>query len=153
MAKRKAAAKGTSVVVVRQPAAPKPAKRAPYRKRGPSRKKARSTGLTVIKKRAYDERHKLVAVGAALALGIAEKQGINLPHIEKLGVAGTYGLAAFLLSKPLKSTFLDQLATGFLSVSLYKLGASGFETLGEDPDEMPVYAGPEEVVFNGDVSG
>lgn len=79
-------------------------------------------GVSAAARVAREEKHTLIAVGAAAALGYAERTSMEIPHIESLGVAGTLGAAAFAAGHYTKSRFARHLATGFLSVAAYKLG-------------------------------
>lgn len=78
-----------------------------------------------LKAAAMQEKHTLVAVGAAVALGMAKRQGWNLPHLPMLGPAASYGLAAWALAKYSKSRVAGHAATGLLSVAAYELASGG----------------------------
>lgn len=80
--------------------------------------------LTKAKELAMSEKHTLTALGAAIALGMAERQGWKLPSIPMAGPAATYGLAAWVLAKYTGNKVASHAATGLLSVAAYKL-ASG----------------------------
>lgn len=67
---------------------------------------------------AWDEKHTLVALVAAGALGYAQKENMDLPAIEALGVPATYALAAFVGSKVTKSKMLSHVATGLACVAV-----------------------------------
>ena len=71
---------------------------------------------------AKEEKHRIGAVVAAGIVGYAEKKNINLPHVEAIGTAATYGLAGWLLLKSghLKSKTLSHAVTGLLSVAAYQ---------------------------------
>lgn len=86
--------------------------------------KRRSTNLAGRLRRA-EERHTLAAVAAAGVLGLAKRQGVELPRIEALGTPGTYGLAAWALGKWSRNRTLSHVATGLLSVALYELASEG----------------------------
>lgn len=77
-----------------------------------------------IKQAAIAERHTLIAVGSAAALGLAESRGVALPKIDALGTAGTYGLLAFGYAKLTGSMTAEKIATGLLSVAAYKLASA-----------------------------
>ena len=74
---------------------------------------------------ARDQRHTLVAVGAAAGIGLAKRFNLTLPSVNVLGVAGTYGVAAFLAGRFMKNQILEHVATGLLSVAAYEMAASG----------------------------
>lgn len=71
---------------------------------------------------AREEKHRIGAIVAAGAVGYAEKHGINLPHVEAIGTAATYGLAGWLLLKSghIKSKTLSHAVTGLLAVAAYQ---------------------------------
>jgi hypothetical protein len=79
---------------------------------------------------ARDERHRLYAVGGAIAIGYAEKHGIALPHSKSLGMAGTYGLLGWAALKAglVRSRSLSHVVTGLLSVAAYQF-ATGEQKL------------------------
>jgi len=83
--------------------------------------KAGSRIGTKARQIAHDERHTLIALGSAAALGLAESRGVDLPKIDALGIAGTYGLGAYLYSKLTGSPTAEKVATGLLCVAIYKL--------------------------------
>lgn len=72
---------------------------------------------------ASSEKHTLVALGAAAVLGYAEKQAFPLPSIGPLGPASTTGLIAWAIGRATRSTMAAHVATGLLSVGLYKFAA------------------------------
>lgn len=73
---------------------------------------------------AADEKHRLYAAGAAGLIGYAEKSGWNLPHVDALGVAGTYGLGGWLALKAglIKGKTFSHAVTGLLAVAAYQFG-------------------------------
>lgn len=82
-----------------------------------------------LARKAWDEKHTLTAVGSAAVLGYLERPGkdgkstaSSIPHLESLGLAGTLGGAAWVVSKLAKSTTAAHVATGLLSVQAYKFG-------------------------------
>lgn len=77
---------------------------------------ARRAG-TAAAQAAVSERHTLAAVGAAAAYGFARSRGVALPFVGALGMAGTYGLAAWALGRYTKSRTMQHVATGLLSVA------------------------------------
>lgn len=101
--------------------------------------------------RKSNERHTMLAVVAAAALGYAEspdpndatKKRFDLPSNKTLGVPGTYGVVAWAAGKFTKNKDVQHLATGLLSAAAYELGKKGFAMepkvsgvagYGSDPD-------------------
>lgn len=76
---------------------------------------------------AWDEKHTLVALAAAGALGYAQKENMELPHIEAIGMPATYAAAAFLGARMFKSKTLAHVATGLACVAVndYVRGTGG----------------------------
>jgi hypothetical protein len=126
-----ARARAAKQIVVRRAPAPK----VQVVRVGPSRaskvKRGVSRGMSAAAKSAMTEKHTITALAGAAALGIAKRQGIELPKVEQLGTAGTYGAGAYLAARFTKSKTLAHLATGLLSVALYEL-AAGDSITGED---------------------
>lgn len=90
-------------------------------------------GASAAGAKAREEKHLLTAVVSAAALGYAQKTGVALPSIAALGTAGTYGLAAFALSRTfMKSRTLSHVATGLLSVAAFEFAKEGTTTAGDD---------------------
>ena len=77
---------------------------------------ARRAG-TAAAQAAISEKHTLAAVGAAAAYGFARSRGVALPFVGALGMAGTYGLAAWALGRYTRSRTMQHVATGLLSVA------------------------------------
>lgn len=98
---------GRSTVVVRVPGS---AARA--------RRYARIAGGAAARA-AQAEKHTLTALVAAAALGLAERQDVELPHVTTLGVAGTYGALAWVAGRFMRSRMLSHAATGMLSIAVY----------------------------------
>jgi hypothetical protein len=117
------ATRTTKPVIVRVPSFSPAAKR---RAAGIARR-----GYSIASKAAASERHTLAAVGAAAVLGFAKRSNVELPKIDALGVAGTYGLAAWALGRTMKSPIMSHVATGLLSISAYQL-AAGSSVSGDD---------------------
>jgi len=109
-------------------------------------------GVSTAARVAREEKHTLVAVGAAGALGYAERTDMEIPHIEALGVAGTFGAVAFGIGHYFKNRFARHLATGFLSVAAYKLGVGEEGTSGHDmvEGEIPGIEGALEDAYADD---
>ena len=72
-----------------------------------------------------DEKHRLYAVGAAFAVGYAEKEGWDLPHVDMLGVPATWGLGLWLAQKAglIRNKSVSHATTGLLCVASYKFGS------------------------------
>lgn len=92
-----------------------------YRKAAPIVKK----GASAAGRAALEEKHTIAAILSALALGYAEKEGVEIPSIAGLGKAGTAGTAAFIVAKVSKSRTARHVATGLLCVAAYQLGSTG----------------------------
>lgn len=70
-------------------------------------------------------KHRLPALVAAGFFGFLKGNGTAIPHIEKLGVEGTYGLAAFMAAQMGKApAWVDHAATGLLAVALHEAAQS-----------------------------
>lgn len=80
---------------------------------------ARAAGRAALH-RAQQEKHTIGAVLAGAALGYAERQKMTLPHITSLGVAGTYGVAAWFGARQMRSRTLSHVATGLLTIAAYQ---------------------------------
>jgi hypothetical protein len=92
-------------------------------------------GATVGARIAMTERHTAAAVGAAAVLGFAARSGVQLPKIDAIGTAGTYGLVAWAIGRWTRSNVAQHVATGLLSVAAYQL-ASGGGVSGDDAGEI-----------------
>jgi hypothetical protein len=73
---------------------------------------------------AYDEKHMLIAVVAAAALGYAQKT-MTIPTIPMIGTSGTVGLVAFVGAKMTKNRMLRHAATGFLCIAAHEYAKTG----------------------------
>lgn len=93
---------------------------APEQKRPAARRVA-----SLAVRAAINEKHTLTAVAAAGALGLAERNGIPIPHIALLGPAGTLGAAAWIAGKTSGNETLKHVATGLLSIAAYELAKGG----------------------------
>lgn len=88
-------------------------------------------------------RHQVVAIGSAAALGLAERQGFELPFVPVIGKAGTYGLAAAVVGTMTKNKDIMAAGTGLLSVAAYQFASgegpgAGEYYLGEDAEDVLV---------------
>lgn len=124
-------------IVVRQPAAKAPI----INIRGPAlaakaKAAAKSAGRAALH-RAQAEKHTLGAVMAGAALGYAERSKMQLPHVASLGVAGTYGIAAWMASKHLRSRTLSHVATGLLTIAAYQFARGGAAGV-SGPEVLPL---------------
>ena len=108
--------------------------RVPTGKRGNPKKTSVRRGATVAARAIADEKHTLTALVSSAALGLAKRQKIDLPKIDAIGTAGTYGLAAWVGGRWLKSRTLQHVATGLLSVATFAL-AAGDTLTGDDEDD------------------
>lgn len=116
------------VSVIRVPSA------SPMRRRAGA---ALRRGASAAAGKAREEKHLLTAVVSAAALGYAQKTGMALPKVEVLGTAGTYGIAAFALSRTfMKSRTLSHVATGLLSVAAFELAKTGSTSTAGDESIM-----------------
>jgi hypothetical protein len=90
-------------------------------------------GLSAAARAAREEKHTIAAVGAAAVLGFMKREGVVLPKVDALGTAGTYGAIAWLAGRYMKSTVMQHVATGLLSVAAAEM-ASGASVSGDDED-------------------
>lgn len=76
---------------------------------------------------AVSEKHTFAAVAAAAGYGFARSRGVSLPYVGALGVAGTYGLAAWALGRYSRNRTMQHVATGLLAVAAaeFASGATG----------------------------
>lgn len=76
---------------------------------------------------AASEKHTMVALLAAGAAGYARREGMldQLPHIDALGVEGTYGALAWAVGKYTRNRMASHLATGLLCIAVNRLAAEG----------------------------
>lgn len=98
---------------------------------GATQKSSGGGRMSAIKKAALTEKHTLTALGAALVLGFAKRQGYQLPSLPMLTPAATYGLGAWALARYSGNQVASHAATGLLSVAAYEL-AAGTAKVGED---------------------
>jgi len=90
---------------------------------------------------ALDEKHTLASVGAAAVLGYMARSGTTLPHVDALGVAGTYGLVAWAAGRGMRNRTLSHIATGLLSVQAYSWARSTTALPGPTAASMGEFAG------------
>lgn len=64
------------------------------------------------------EKHTITALGTAAALGYIEKNRVQVPHINALGVDGSVGVALWALGRYTKNPMLQHAATGALSCAV-----------------------------------
>jgi hypothetical protein len=71
---------------------------------------------------AREEKHTIAAVVAAGAIGYAQREGMldNIPHIQAIGPIGTLGGVAWALGRFMRSRVASHVATGLLSVAVFK---------------------------------
>jgi hypothetical protein len=74
---------------------------------------------------AQAEKHTMAAVVASGLVGYAQRQGMleNIPHIQAIGPIGTLGAVAWVGGRFMRSRVLSHVATGLLSVAVYKAAA------------------------------
>ena len=77
---------------------------------------ARRVGANVRQK----NKHRLVALGAAGLAGWMKATGTDLPHVDKLGVEGTYGGLFLLWAMSGGPQWVDHAATGLLAVAVHQ---------------------------------
>lgn len=119
---------GKAIVVrAAQPKAPIINVRAPAMQR--AKRAAGAVGRAALH-RAQQEKHTIGAVLAGAALGYAERQQMTLPHISALGVAGTYGVAAWFGARHMRSRTLSHVATGLLTIAAYQFAKGGGAVVG-----------------------
>jgi len=95
------------------------ARRAPsvrYRRAGALAKR----GTSAVAKRAAQEKHTLIAVAGAAALGYAKREGMKLPTLGPLSPAASVGLIAWGIAKFTKSNIAAHAATGALCVAAHE---------------------------------
>jgi hypothetical protein len=73
------------------------------------------------------EKHRTGAFIVAAGLGIAKKQGIEIPHLETVGEAGSLALGAFAARKfaGISSPWLDHLITAAGVIAIYDVASTG----------------------------
>jgi hypothetical protein len=106
-------------------------------------------GRRVASRAGAASKHRMVALGAAAVTGFAKGKGIEIPHIDKLGVEGTYGAALFLWATTGKApAWADHAATGLLAVAVHEaMQEVGGDTSGDfdagalDFDDQDLAAG------------
>lgn len=108
-----------------------PRKRRSYAIVGQTKSSGGGSRMSAIKKAAMTEKHTLTALGAAIVLGMAKRQGFALPSLPMLTPAATYGLGAWALARYSGNQVASHAATGLLSVAAYEL-AAGTAKIGED---------------------
>lgn len=91
-------------------------------------------GFTAAGRAALSEKHTISAVLAAAVLGYLQRPGstTDLPHIATIGVPATYGIAAWVAGRAMKSRVASHVATGLLSVAAYQYA--------KDSDSAPARA-------------
>ncbi len=109
-------------------------------------------GVSMAAREAREEKHTLYALGAAAALGYAERQEYDLPHVEAVGVAGTYGVLAWIIGKYTKNRSARHMATGLLSIAVNRF-AAGDEGTSGDMVEGEIPALEQAYGSRGSVSG
>lgn len=94
-------------------------------------------GLTAAGRAAVSEKHTIAAVIAAAAVGYVDRPGgVELPHVNALGVAGTYGLALWAAGRYTKNPMLQHAATGLLAVAAHDFVKNRPAAAGGDDDPL-----------------
>ena len=77
-------------------------------------------GASVALSKAREEKHTFIALGVAGAAGYARGKGMldNIPHVQQLGVVGTFGIAAWALGKYTNNRIARHAATGLLAIAV-----------------------------------
>ena len=75
-------------------------------------------GGTAAAAAAASEKHTLAAVVTAAGLGYIEKNNVQVPHINALGVDGTVGLALWAFGRYAKNKTAQHMATGALACAI-----------------------------------
>jgi hypothetical protein len=90
-----------------------------------------------------DEKHTLTALATAGVNGWMRGKGYAPPHIEALGVEGTYGIAAWAIGKKFKSPVAAHMATALLSIALDRKAEAWARTPSSStPTPTPTPGGP-----------
>jgi hypothetical protein len=88
----------------------------------------RRVASSSVGRAASSERHTLIAIGSAAALGLGEKTGMipmSLAIIPGVGPAGTLGLAAWAIGRITKNQTAQHMATGLLCVAINQWARTG----------------------------
>jgi hypothetical protein len=114
----------TATVIRRPPPRTAMVARPPSRTRVVVARVARRAGGAALAA-AQAEKHTLAAVFAAGAVGYAQRQGMldTIPHIAAIGPIGTLGAVAWAAGRFMRSRVASHVATGLLSVAVYKAAA------------------------------
>lgn len=115
-------ARSTAIKVIRVPSMPSRGKRAGALLR---------RGGGAAAKAAQANKHTMFALLGAGIAGYIKKTGMDLPKIDALGTAGTYGALALVGGIMMKNRTLESLGTGLASIAVYQL-ASGDGVSGDD---------------------
>lgn len=101
-------------------------------------------GATAAARAAASEKHTLTALGAAAVLGYVEGSGTQVPKIDALGTAGTYGAAAWMIGRATKSRIAEHVATGLLAVAVRDMVArSAANRAGPQGQQQPQQQQPQ----------
>lgn len=85
---------------------------------------ARRTSLAAVKA-AASEKHTITALVTAAGLGYIEKNRVQVPHLNALGVDGTVGLGLWIAGRYTKNPMLMHAATGALACAIKGAVVSG----------------------------
>lgn len=99
---------------------------------GAAKKAARKVGGAALQA-AASEKHTITALVAAAAYGYAKKENMDLPKVDQLGLAGTYGAALWLAGRFMKSRTMSHAATGLLCIAVSEAVQGTESTSGAGP--------------------
>ena len=116
-------AKTPQTIVVRTPTASSGARARLARAAGQGARR----GLALAARAAMTERHTITALGTAAALGYIQKERMQVPHVQALGVDGTIGAVLWIAGRYTKNPMLQHAATGALACAVKGavVGSSG----------------------------
>lgn len=107
-------AKTPQTIVVRTPTASSGARARLARAAGQGARR----GLALAARAAMTERHTITALGTAAALGYIQKERMQVPHVQALGVDGTIGAVLWIAGRYTKNPMLQHAATGALACAV-----------------------------------
>ena len=106
---------------------------------GAAKKAARKVGGAALAA-AQSEKHTITALVAAAAYGYAKRENMDLPKVDSLGLAGTYGAALWMAGRFKKSRTLSHAATGLLCIAVSEAvqGSERTSGTGRRPGRAPM---------------
>ena len=132
LGKKAPASRGSAPIVVKVPS-PAQALSRKQKMAGLARRAGGAAKAAAIRERAL-----LFALGGAALIGGAKRTGVNLPKVEALGMAGTYGIGLYAAGRLFKSKVLEELSVGPLCVAMAALvegGTAGLSSAGAPTDK------------------